>query len=107
MTCISWQMRVMSQWSSAGRDLTPSKVRLASSSGLRSRILVLTGVVALNGAGNELANSITGNAGNNALSGNLGNDTLIGGVGTDTMLGGVGDDTYFVDSSAEMVTELV
>ncbi|KAF0190268.1 MAG: Na-Ca exchanger/integrin-beta4, partial [Gammaproteobacteria bacterium] len=46
--------------------------------------LTLTGVAAINGAGNGSANSITGNNGANILDGGGGNDTLLGGAGDDT-----------------------
>ncbi|MBW8891474.1 MAG: hypothetical protein JF617_04655, partial [Burkholderiales bacterium] len=47
--------------------------------------LVLSGVAAINGTGNTLANSLVGNAAANVLD---------GGAGADTMTGGAGDDTY-------------
>src|SRR5688572_25074339 len=56
--------------------------------------------------GNEIAQSIYGNAGNNVLNGGggndylvglEGNDYLIGGGGNDAMMGGAGDDTYTID----------
>jgi Ca2+-binding RTX toxin-like protein len=47
--------------------------------------------------GNELVNTLTGNAGNNALD---------GGLGADTMKGGAGNDTYLVDSAGDHVIEL-
>ncbi|MFM5897996.1 MAG: DUF4347 domain-containing protein, partial [Dolichospermum sp.] len=67
--------------------------------------LTLQGTTAINGTGNDLNNSITGNSGNNALTGGLGNDTLNGGTGADTFVGGVGDDSYFVDNTADIITE--
>ncbi|MBS3026116.1 MAG: DUF4347 domain-containing protein [Dolichospermum sp. DET50] len=69
--------------------------------------LTLTGTTAINGTGNNLNNIITGNTGNNTLDGGLGNDTLIGGLGNDTLIGGVGNDSYYVDSTANIITELV
>jgi Ca2+-binding RTX toxin-like protein len=48
--------------------------------------LVLTGTAVINGAGNGLANSVTGNSGSNTLNGGLGNDTLTGGAGQDRFL---------------------
>ena len=59
--------------------------------------LVLTGVAAINGTGNTLANVLTGNSGNNVLS---------GGAGSDTLIGGAGNDTYVVDAAGDVVTEL-
>jgi Ca2+-binding RTX toxin-like protein len=46
--------------------------------------LTLTGTGAINGSGNGLANTITGNSGNNILTGGAGNDQIIGGGGSDT-----------------------
>ncbi|HAZ44755.1 MAG TPA: hypothetical protein DCZ55_09790 [Cyanobacteria bacterium UBA11371] len=60
--------------------------------GINLENLVLQGT-AINGTGNELANSITGNEGNNSLNGALGNDILFGNGGADTMLGAGGLDT--------------
>lgn len=65
--------------------------------------LLLTGSAALDGTGNDLANTIVGNVGanrlqggggNDTLTGGDGNDTLDGGTGTDRLLGGLGNDTY-------------
>jgi len=70
-------------------------------------------LTALNGTGNELANTITGNSQNNMLSGLAGNDTIVGGVGNDTLDGGtgndrldggIGNDTYVV-SGTDVVVE--
>jgi Ca2+-binding RTX toxin-like protein len=62
---------------------------------------------AVDGTGNELDNTITGNNAGNTLSGLDGADTLDGGAGVDTMLGGADDDTYYVDTSADVVSEAV
>jgi len=59
------------------------------------------------GAGNALANTLTGSTGSDTLSGLDGNDTIDGGAGVDTMLGGVGNDTYTVDNAGDVVTENV
>ncbi|MCG7391807.1 calcium-binding protein [Microvirga sp. ACRRW] len=61
---------------------------------------------AISGTGNALDNKIVGNALANNLRGEAGNDTLDGGAGNDTMAGGSGDDTYYVNSTADRVTEL-
>ncbi|RSB96643.1 RTX toxin [Rhizobium sophoriradicis] len=58
--------------------------------------LTYTGSGNFSGAGNALANTITGGAGN---------DVLNGGAGADTLIGGAGNDTYIVDHSGDMVTE--
>ena len=55
--------------------------------------LLLSGVAAINGTGNALANTITGNGKNNTLTGLGANDILIGGIGNDILIGGVGKDT--------------
>jgi len=54
------------------------------------------GTTPLSLIGNELANTIEGNAGNNFLD---------GGAGADTASGGAGNDTYVVDSAADVVNE--
>jgi len=59
--------------------------------------LVLTGVSAINGTGNERHNFITGNAANNVLN---------GAVGDDSMSGGDGNDTYYVDNADDAVIEI-
>lgn len=77
--------------------------------------LTLTGTGNINGGGGQTANTLLGNSGNNSLDGsgdndslvgNDGLDVLIGGTGIDTMEGGAQDDTYYVDSTADVVTEL-
>ncbi|MBB2755462.1 UNVERIFIED_ORG: serralysin, partial [Rhizobium aethiopicum] len=58
--------------------------------------LTYTGSASFSGAGNALANTITGGAGN---------DTLNGGAGADSLIGGAGNDTYIVDHAGDLVTE--
>jgi Ca2+-binding RTX toxin-like protein len=58
--------------------------------------LTLQGSANLQGYGNGLANTLTGNTGNNLLD---------GGGGADTMIGRFGNDTYFVDDAGDVVTE--
>ncbi|WP_375194580.1 cadherin domain-containing protein [Sphingobium sp.] len=55
--------------------------------------LVLTGTDAIDGTGNDLANSITGNSGNNSLWGGAGNDTMLGNGGDDRLFGEDGMDS--------------
>ena len=52
--------------------------------------LTLTGIEDLNGAGNTLANLITGNSGENKIFGGDLNDTLTGNAGNDTLQGDAG-----------------
>ena len=59
--------------------------------------LELTGTVAINGIGNDLANVIVGNAAANTLNGQ---------GGADVMEGGLGNDTYIVDHSKDRAVEL-
>ncbi|WP_412554958.1 M10 family metallopeptidase C-terminal domain-containing protein [Shimia sp. MIT1388] len=47
----------------------------------------------INGFGNSMANTLTGNDGNNRIGGRGGNDTIAGGGGADTLLGGTGNDS--------------
>ncbi|CAN7188230.1 M10 family metallopeptidase C-terminal domain-containing protein [Rhizobium leguminosarum] len=58
--------------------------------------LTYTGFASFSGAGNALANTITGGAGN---------DVLNGGADADTLIGGAGNDTYIVDNAGDIVTE--
>jgi Ca2+-binding RTX toxin-like protein len=58
--------------------------------------LILQGNADLQGYGNDLANTIVGNAGNNLLDGR---------AGADAMTGGAGNDAYFVDDAGDTVTE--
>ncbi len=73
-------------------------VRSTFSYGLAAEVeaLVLLGS-AVDGVGNGLANTITGNAGDNGLDGLGGADILIGGAGVDR---------YYVDNPGDQVVEL-
>lgn len=51
--------------------------------------------------------SITNTGTATTLTGSALNDTLTGGVGNDTLVGGLGNDTYMVDSTTDVITELL
>ncbi|MFC3440403.1 M10 family metallopeptidase C-terminal domain-containing protein [Sphingobium rhizovicinum] len=99
----------------AGTDTIFSSVSYA----LTGRIvetLTLLGAAALDGIGNNRANTINGNDGSNILSGLDGNDTLNGGLGADTLNGGAGNDIMdggahtdgatYVDATAAVTVSL-
>ena len=67
--------------------------------------LTLTGRGGVDGAGNGLANRITGNSGANTLAGLSGDDWLDGGAGADRLVGGRGDDAYVIDSLRDTLVE--
>ncbi len=98
--------------SSGGTDTVESSVNFTLGSFLEN--LELTGS-AINGTGNNLANTITGNGANNVLRGLGGNDTINAGFGADTLDGGTGadtlnglygNDTYIVDNVNDVVNEV-
>ncbi len=76
----------------AGIDTVQSSVTWTLGANVEN--LSLTGVAAINGTGNTLANVVIGNAGNNVLTGGDGNDTLSGGKGSDALNGGAGNDVF-------------
>ncbi len=89
---------------SEGTDLVQASVSYTLSDNVEN--LTLTGIAAIQGTGNALANRIAGNAGANILTGGAGNDILNGANGADTMIGGLGDDIFQVDNDADSVIEV-
>jgi serralysin len=77
-----------------GTDAVFASVNYALTANVEN--LTLTGNADLQGFGNALVNTLTGNIGNNLLD---------GGVGADTMVGGAGNDTYFADNAGDAVSE--
>ena len=56
------------------------------------------------GIGND---TCLGGSGRDTLSGGSGNDVLDGGSNSDMMTGGAGDDTYYVDNTADRISEVL
>ncbi|HEV2563863.1 MAG TPA: hypothetical protein VGU19_02160, partial [Microvirga sp.] len=88
---------VVNEDAGGGIDTVVSSVSVSSTKPLAANVenLLLTGP-AVEGAGNALANVITGNAQVNKLYGLEGNDTLDGGAGADSLTGGAGDDVFIL-----------
>ncbi len=82
-----------------GTDAVFSSVSYAI--GANVQTLTLTGTVAVNATGNELANTLAGNSAANTLSAGAGNDKLNGNGGADILTGGAGADTFYFDTPAE------
>lgn len=85
--------------SNSGRDTVISSVSYMLGSNVEN--LTLTGSGSIGGAGNSLANTITGNGRNNRLLGLEGNDKLSGGAGYDRLIGGAGADTLTGGTGAD------
>jgi Ca2+-binding RTX toxin-like protein len=80
----------------AGIDTITSTITRSLASFALIENLTLLGTGAVNGTGNELANTVIGNAGNNILN---------GGGGIDTLQGLGGNDTYVVEQAGDVVIE--
>jgi Ca2+-binding RTX toxin-like protein len=94
---------VLTEGAGAGTDTVISSLNYTLGANLENLTLTST---ALNAAGNELANVMTGTAGNNLLWAYAGNDTIDAGAGNDTMSGGVGNDTFVFSSALNAATNV-
>ena len=83
------------EFSGEGIDTVVSSISLTLGANIEN--LQLQGG-SLDGTGNDLANDISGTSGNNRLDGGLGSDILRGGAGADT---------YIVDSSTDVIVEVL
>ncbi|TKB59339.1 MAG: calcium-binding protein, partial [Nitrospira sp.] len=83
---------VVTEQVNAGTDTVQSAVTYTLAANVEN--LTLTGIGAINGAGNALDNILTGNSGNNVLTGGAGADVLIGGAGNDTYYVGINDTVH-------------
>lgn len=88
------QLDTVTENGTEGNDTVESAVSWTLGDNVEN--LTLTGVTAINGTGNVLANTLRGNSGDNVLD---------GATGADTMIGGIGNDTYYVENVGDMVTE--
>jgi Ca2+-binding RTX toxin-like protein len=105
-----------------GVDLVKASITYTLTANVEN--LTLTGVDAIDGVGNHLNNTITGNAANNVLDGggailaegglsteskgvvtDGGGGILIDLFGHDTLIGGMGDDTYIIRRANDVVKE--
>ncbi|RYG87667.1 MAG: hypothetical protein EON59_06760 [Alphaproteobacteria bacterium] len=93
------QTNLIFEWANGGTD----GVIASSSYYLYANIenLTLTGSGDLFGVGNELANTIFGNAGSNLLIAGAGDDIVRGGAGVDSLFGQDGNDQLFGDAGID------
>jgi uncharacterized delta-60 repeat protein len=89
--------------SGAGTDTVQSSVTYTLANHVEN--LTLTGSNPINGTGNNLDNTLIGNADGNTLIGWAGNDILRGGYGGgDTLIGGFGNDVLVVEGDSNALT---
>jgi Ca2+-binding RTX toxin-like protein len=84
---------VVTETSTSSSEIDTVNSSIGYTLGSNVENLNLTGIAAINGTGNALANVINGNANANVLSGGAGNDVIDGKAGNDIIYGGTGNDT--------------
>jgi Ca2+-binding RTX toxin-like protein len=87
---------IVTELAGGGTDTIESSFTFSLVNAANFENLVLAGTSVIDGIGNDLNNSITGNIAANVIN---------GGVGADTMNGGAGNDTYIVDNVGDRITE--
>ena len=88
---------VVTENAASGTDTVESSITFTLGANVEN--LTLTGLLAINGTGNTLANVIHGNGGANTLTGDDGADDLFGGAGNDDLNGGTGADKFRFDTA--------
>jgi Ca2+-binding RTX toxin-like protein len=86
------------EYAGEGNDTVQSSVTF-SLAGQYIETLLLVGADAINGTGNNQANTLVGNSAVNVLNGGGGDDALHGGLGNDTLTGGAGMDGFWFDTA--------
>ena len=90
---------IVTELGGEGTDLVQSSVTWILGANIEK--LTLSGIFAIDGTGNSLANTLTGNGSANVLSGLAGSDKISAGPGDDILIGGVGADTLTGGSGAD------
>lgn len=93
---------IVTELSNEGTDIIESSVTYTLS--LNVENLTLTGVLIINGTGNDLNNVLTGNSAANILNAGIGRDFIEGGAGADIIDGGIGWDSARYTSSESAVS---